>query len=226
MAAYTKIIEFYGLPGCGKTTLCEAIVHELAAQGKKACFLNDITQFCTFFNVIRQVNFRELIHNIKFYIKNRNEDSSLIRYFSAYRRLLKYKCAIKYSNYDYVLVEHGIVQSMVSAIYKYDAEYYCDIDCSLRYILYANDNISYIYCFVDCDTAVRRIICRNRQNSGRLDKIKDKQVLTREIQKQYGLFEEICQWFQNSSFVNNSNKIDNTNNLDINVKKILDNENK
>ena len=171
MAKHTQIIEFYGLPGCGKTTLCNSLKELYLKKGYKVGILTDATKQCSFLRVILVF---KLYYLIKFscilmnYVKN---GIPLNYAFSPFKRLLIYRCVKSFSDYDYFFIEHGVIQSMVSALYGYNSPIAIHNNPTYGKYLSVIPVDNYIYCKISQEKALERIRIRNRKSSGRFDQM-------------------------------------------------------
>lgn len=195
MEQYTKIIEFFGLPGCGKTTLENYLITEGTANSWSFCRMSSLT------NEYRQTS---LLFKIKTFpyksffllllmscklppilsLKN-------IRiYSSLFRIVLAYHYANNVRKKNQVIVDHGIIQSIVSILYSYPQFYKKNkkiISMFIRSICVD----SYVFCSIEPLTSLRRIRQRNRTKEGRLDAIKDDSVLLQYLTNQKKQFEQL-----------------------------------
>lgn len=173
MGTYTKIIEFYGLPGCGKTTLCRRLKDLYVDKGFRVGLLPDAVTDFRWKYLFLKLSFREIIlytrfiHKLKKYRVHKNLVLSVIR------RFLIYKSARVHSKYDYVFIDHGVVQSIVRALYDTP----CPIDLLrttvFREMLSATFVEGIIHCDISSKEAYNRVRIRNRKNSGTFDQFSD-----------------------------------------------------
>lgn len=176
----TTIIEFSGLAGAGKSTLCSALgdkfrnlnidfIHddELRVKLDKKRFLNSLSvwSFPLFFNCI-------LLHDLG------NSTKGLRYSISLYRLCLRYRWFEKYKPANVLLVDEGIAQVIVSI-----AGYECELKLkpkhvrAIKHIYRALPETFALNCIVEPEVALERIRRRNR-NSGRLDLIADDEKLS------------------------------------------------
>ena len=179
MAKYTKVIEFYGLPGCGKTTLCERLKEQCERDGYTAGVLTDVTKIGTLPCLLRAFSLKDLCWLTKWCISIKMDNHSSFKIAIApYKRLLIYRCAKLFSNYDYVFIEHGVVQSMVSALYG-TIDYHFVLEKSFSIRLLENTQADlFVNCHVEVQEAFKRIRIRNRTTSGRFDQMPDSKLMT------------------------------------------------
>lgn len=173
MAKHTQIIEFYGLPGCGKTTLCNILKESYINKGYKVGVLTDATKQCSFLRIILVL---KLSYLTKFFSIFRNylKNHIPINYaLSPYKRLMIYQCVKSFSDYDFVFIEHGVVQSMVSALYGFKSPVAISNNPTYKKYLSIIPVDKYIYCKITLEKAFERIRIRNRKSSGRFDQMED-----------------------------------------------------
>lgn len=176
MGAHPKIIEFYGLPGCGKTTLCNRLKEYYENSGYKVGLLTDAVKDLSWRSIIHALSFHECVFFLKFYwaFIRKNVNKNLV--LSPIRRYLIYKSAKRDGEYDFLFIDHGAAQSVVRALF--DApnplvslksnlvrDYYRMIPADL-----------YINCIITMDEAFSRVKLRNRKNSGTFDQYPDAQL--------------------------------------------------
>lgn len=195
MAAHTKIIDFFGIPACGKSTLVDYIStnyqgelriiskHQLVKEAKKQPV-----------KLMFSLPLDLMLSGIKLrmsapFDKKRNE----IKILNWPSHARYYGYAKKHSNCDVVLVDHGDIQDFVSLergddlhetkrFYNACSQY---IDKSLA--------TTYVYCKIDAKVAFERMQKRGRE-SGRIDIIGDKKVKLQELEnekKRFDYFAEI-----------------------------------
>ncbi len=176
MGTRPKIIEFYGLPGCGKTTLCNKLKEEYEKKGYKVCLLPEAAHLFSWLSLVHILSFRDCIFLLRFYRRfiKFNVHKNLVK--SPIRRLLIYGCAKWKEEYDFLFIDHGAVQSIVRALYDVSnpmdflktpivRDYYCMISTDV-----------YINCRISIDEAFSRVRFRNRKNSGTFDQYPDAQL--------------------------------------------------
>lgn len=176
MGTRPKIIEFYGLPGCGKTTLCNALKEIYESKGFKVGTLPDATNQFSSVGLFHLLSLRDCFFLFKFYRSfiNNNVYKSLV--LSPIRRLLIYRYAKRKEDYDFLFIDHGAVQSVVRVLYEVEnpleflktpivSDYYSMIPADM-----------YINCRISSDEAFSRVRIRNRKNSGTFDQYPDEQL--------------------------------------------------
>lgn len=176
MGTRPKIIEFYGLPGCGKTTLCNKLKEEYEKKGYKVCLLPEAAHLFSWMSLVHILSFRDSFFLLNFYrhFIKLNVYKKLV--LSPIRRLLIYRCAKWKEGYDFLFIDHGAVQSIVRALYDvsnpidflktpFVRDYYCMIPADI-----------YVNCKISIDEAFSRVKNRNRTNSGTFDQYPDAQL--------------------------------------------------
>lgn len=173
MAKYTKIIEFYGLPGCGKTTLCNILKESYIKKGYKVGVLTDATKQCSFLRIILVLRLSYLTKFFGIFLNYVKNNIPFNYALSPYKRLLIYQCVKSFSDYDYVFIEHGVIQSMVSALYGYNSPIIILNNPTYGKYLSLIPVDKYIYCKISSEKAYERIRIRDRKSSGRFDQMPD-----------------------------------------------------
>lgn len=171
------IIEFYGLPGCGKTTLSDTLSLKYKMNEVKVAVINDVTSLCSFLHVMRVFRLRDLLAFIGLFFYYLKNGVAFNYAFAPFRRLLIYRCIKKYSDYDYVFIDHGVIQSFVSALYELRGTFEIDNDSKYRRFLTVVPVDKYVYCKISSEKSYERIKIRDRKDSGRLDQKPQKTLL-------------------------------------------------
>ena len=176
MAAHTKIIEFFGSPACGKTTLCEYLCNHQLREAKVAVVNQVISEAMTSkLRLFQSFTFSSFWAGVrvqsavKRHIKRRDLPSMYMVRHAMYYNYIK-----KFSDYDIVLVDHGDIQSFVSMMGGKD------IQEDIRFVKacsnYLDTSPTSLYCFCDVtpNVALERMHKRATFH-GRIDKIEEKE---------------------------------------------------
>ena len=183
----TKIIEFYGLPGSGKTTTCHELINKLRHDGYSAAMLADtlslfsIKNVLTIFSVQKLWLFMKIVFSI---CHIRFSDYEYI--FDIYKRMLMYDCIKKKSELDYVIIDHGMLQCFVSAFYGRQYSIRDHSNLIADYLDKAPIN-GLVFCNLSTEDAYNRIRLRNRKDSGRFDQLDD-QMLPVALKELHNMF--------------------------------------
>lgn len=122
-----RIIEFYGLPGSGKSVVSHRLIEELRSDGFCVMDYQSYTKSNGKKNVIRGIlrvqGFKYFIYAVVFLIKN-----GLLFSIDVVKRMLfcltfiafYYDKRVRTS--DYVIMDEGIIQGVVSAIFDYESD--------------------------------------------------------------------------------------------------------
>lgn len=174
MAAHTKIIDLFGLPACGKTSLTRYISEQYGERLKIATMPILVQEAKKDKGRLRKA-FSPRYFSAGFRLR-------LLAPFDKKRRIIPlfnwpsharyYSYAKKYSEYDIVLVDHGDIQDIVSL------ERGEDLHINKRFrngcSRYLNLSLAdlYVYCNIQPEVALERMQIRGR-NSGRIDVMDD-----------------------------------------------------
>lgn len=176
MGAHTKIIDLFGTPACGKSTLARYLkVQSNLNIGEKS----DVSkECCGFFHfmLIWSISIREVINCIKYHFaippQNRRKGSLLWKFIKDYSY---YSYIQKYSSFDVVILDNGIIQSIISHQNGADLLNNTKYMQSVMNLLFSHDSISYWWCDVDPKVSFERMRKRNR-TKGRIEmKASDKE---------------------------------------------------
>ena len=213
----TVFLEFYGLPGCGKSTISHLVAEELRKQGNKVIeptYVSDhlysvnkrkyvkLLKLVSYF-VIRPKNYIKLMQLVK---SNGYRGSEVISHAAnIVPKLWEYEK----TNGDYVIFDEGLTQSAISLcrgsqnITENEAELYA---------LCRNRPIRKFYINVDRETALERMKSRSKHDS-RIEKINDEEEKQKALQR----LEILCNAIEEYSMVS-----DLTGDTDSAVKIIID----
>lgn len=211
------IIEFYGLPGAGKSTSIDILKNKYFSY-KKIFSFYDIMQniqqikikhikehgFIEFIELIIYLKNKKMIYNwIKLWLMLKSPFSFLMR--SLEIMAIYQFCEENYKN-DIILVDHGIVQNLISLVYVNKIK---SIDTFSRYasnILYRN--VYYVHIQANINKSLNRLRTRKNQH-GRLPKIQSDIKLMEALYYQNGLFyycdEIINRIVENKNIIINNN---------------------
>lgn len=174
MAAHTKIIDLFGLPACGKTTLTRCISEQYGKRLKIATMPLLVQEAKR-----DKGRLRKSFSPHYFFAGIRLR---LLAPFDRKRRVIPllnwpsharyYSYAKKYSDFDVILVDHGDIQDIVSLERGEDLHNNIRFShgCS-RYLSISLADL-YVYCNVRPEVALERMQLRGR-NSGRIDVMGD-----------------------------------------------------
>ena len=188
----------YGLPGCGKTTVRTQL--NAADSGYRCCYINDMTaRFMkkSLVGKLRALPLREwwllLRCLISLPLLPRRE-------WNIYRGLfvitLAYRLRKEVAGYDYMVIDHGLVQSTVSLLYGHANSVSEKSAHRLAALLKRLDVEFVVYCKMTPELSLDRIRRRNRlHGDGRLDVIADDVELMSSLRIQYGEFETLASTF-------------------------------
>jgi len=200
MAAYTKIIELFGLPACGKTTLMEYICKHSQ---------NDLN-IATKQQVVKEAKQHPLkltwslpcermLSGLRLRLctpldKKRNN----IRILGWPSHSRYYAYAKRYTTYDMVLCDHGDIQSIVSlerGENLHETNEFCE--ACFRYLNKSQATI-YVYCKIDSKAALERMKGRKRI-TGRIDTIGDESLQLQELDKEKKRFDFFVEMLRNQN---------------------------
>ena len=175
-----EIIEFYGFARSGKSTISKMLINKLA----------EYNILCIDFNRYvykNKRNFKALISglfelrlkDIKLlllcdsYIRQSNFKLNTIKkYFAFVRNHLLLKSLFNKNIYNYIILDQGFVQEMVSIAYN---NMFTDNDISLKnffsYVQSSFSNYMFIYVVVDGEMCKQRL--KQRKRNSILDKVID-----------------------------------------------------
>lgn len=192
MASNTRIIELFGLPGCGKTTQKEMLLGY--NSGYRFCIMSDISQ---------QYKKISILKKIKYFPYKTLGYIFLLQPFMGYKKgdlgfwksILIVSIVYSYGKSLYencsIVVDHGVFQYITSLSYRRDfnISYF---SCKLLARLMKSQNIDFLFnCEIEPSIAVRRIRDRNRSGLGRFDAIADNDKLLSLLIKEKNMIDNL-----------------------------------
>ena len=183
MAVYTQIIDLYGIPACGKTTLAKYMASH-PADGLKVATMEDcmIAALNDKWHLFLSVTPKNLLTSIRLKLSAPLDEKRKVIAFKAILLVGAFKNYVrKYTDYDIVVSDHGDIQSFVS-LERGDSlhENQKFKEACLHY-LDASLSTVYVYCRIDTETALRRMNDRGR-NKGRIDSISNQNLKLQELE--------------------------------------------
>lgn len=169
MAKNTTVVELFGIPACGKTTLASAIC---SISDSKIVDSNQALRDFKKLNLVKKLLCHDPIALIRvlFFVFQFPFDERHIRLglTNVYRQIVLNNYYSRFSDYDCVVIDHGFVQSLVSWMWGKDVPYKQWFISSVKQLLPYFDNEIKVFCQVPISVAIQRIIDRGRFK-GRFD---------------------------------------------------------
>jgi adenylate kinase family enzyme len=174
----TKIVEFSGLPASGKTTITEYLQQRGMCGSTSIAKWNDLTReykHSSIFKKIGSISIKKIVQYIRLYHTFvKSNDRKWFFYWYPIKHSIVYQFCKKYSHYDFALIDHGILQNMVSLQCGLPLFSNQKAQMRIKNVINAETKPDLcIYCQVNIDTAMDRMATRNRVNDGRLDSATD-----------------------------------------------------
>lgn len=196
MTKTISIVEFFGMPGCGKTTSCATSVSSGKCNNNLCALSKDLSEEFGNSKMWKKVcsfPFYIVCPLLKFFVCI---PFAGFGYLRRYRLLLVkemlYNFAKKYSKYNIFYVDHGIAQGVIQLVYEYP-DSLNEKSLNLISQIFKRSKVDkIIYCKVTPQTSFKRIRIRNNPRKSRLDYIKDDEQLLEKLQLQQKLFESLA----------------------------------
>lgn len=196
MAAYTKIIDLFGLPGCGKSTLVNMLMNN-GKDNKNIAMLTDVIEDIkkeSLWTKLKCISVKNLWESIRFRFAVPFDEKRKDRSFKNWvKHGVLYHYIRKKSDYDVVLVDEGNIQNFVKFERGDDLHNNTKFVEACKRYLKTSPVSSYIYCIIDVNTANERIRKRNR-GFGRIDVIVDEASRKKELEREkerFDFFEQL-----------------------------------
>ena len=195
-----KIIELYGLPGAGKTTICNFFREQSGLQVGKVHLVMDLyKKEALSFKIIHFPLFQCIKLTFFLLITKHKRGSFVAVYKLFYYLLIAYNYCQYQKEYEYIVVDHGMVQQLGSMLHN--SEYKITQKALDRYskLLISIRNVYYVYCYISKETALNRMRVRGR-NLGRIDAVMDNALMAYDLmEKETNLFEKLSSALENSA---------------------------
>ena len=190
MSEHTQIIDLYGIPACGKTTLARYMANH-PTEGLRVATMEDcmITALNDKWHLFLSVYVKNVWATIRLKFSAPLDKKRSVIPFRAILLLNTYKNYIrKYSDYDIVVTDHGDIQSFVSLERGDNLHENQKFKGACCHYLDASLSTAYVFCQIDAGTALRRMNGRDR-NKGRIDSMSDEFIKLRELETESQRFD-------------------------------------
>lgn len=190
MAAHTQIIDLYGIPACGKTTLARYMASH-PAEGLKVSTMQDCTLAALNdkWHLVMSVSLKNVWASIRLRLSAPFDKKRSVIPFRAILLMGAFKNYIlKYTDYDIVVSDHGDIQSFVSLERGENLHQSEKFLKACFHYLNASLSTSYVYCQIDAEDALQRMNSRGREK-GRIDLIMDKHIKLQELEAESKRFD-------------------------------------
>lgn len=190
MAAHTQIIELYGIPACGKTTLAKYMANHAGASLKVAT-IGDCKHAAlnNKWRLLWSLTPKNVWSSIRLKLSAPFDKKRSVIPFKAILLMGAFKKYIlKYTDYDIVVIDHGDIQSFVSlerGENLHESERF--LSACLHYLDVSLSN-TYVYCKIDADVSLQRMNDRGRKK-GRIDVITDQHMKLQELEEESRRFD-------------------------------------
>lgn len=190
MAVHTQIIDLYGIPACGKTTLAKYMASH-PKNGLKVATMRDciLSALNDKWHLVMSVSPKNIWASIRLKF---SAPLDLKRSAIPFRRVLLMglfkNYVLKYTDYDIVVTDHGDIQRFVSL------ERGDNLHESKRFLgaclhyLKVSLSSTYVYCRIDAQEALLRMNGRGREK-GRIDLISDQHLKLHELETESRCFD-------------------------------------
>ena len=170
MGKNKRIIEFYGLPGAGKTSVCQVLLDRYKASSKMADLISLYKNESLFFKLthLPMSSFFHFFWFLVFVPQKCKNTKSVYKEFFYFILLYHY---FKYQEkYDYLIVDHGFAQQLGSMLHNMDYDISDNNLKRFSSFVKSIDYLSLVYCQLPEQLALERMRKRGR-NSGRIDAV-------------------------------------------------------
>lgn len=189
MKKHPVIIEFCGVPGCGKSTLCKTLtkdvdlniggIEDLLIAYNKLTLYKKIVSFpyAKFLKLLSSFLAFPLLKWRDFYL-----------YVDFVKILILYNTIEQIQKHEYIVIDGGIVQSFVGLFFQREEHFsQKTLERVLAFMNYYPE-VHVCVCRIPIEETIKRIRIRNRKY-GRFDVIADDKILNMKLTKQSLLFD-------------------------------------
>lgn len=193
---HVKIVEYFGMPGCGKTTLCGSIKGSAVIANTDIATIKDISLAFRKASIVKKIMSFPWYMLWPLFVLFCKVPFVGRKHLNLYKipllRETFYNFAIRYCKYKLIACDHGIAQSLIALIYDNPDSLNEEFLELIKEVVNKTKASELIYCKVKPETALQRIRKRNRQTSGRTDVIKDDKLLLENLYMQEELYESLA----------------------------------
>ena len=187
MEPSSVIIDFYGLPGCGKTTLCKELIRQSPETiiDVESIWLSYWKQ--SWLKRLSEIPLSKIVKLLVLFLKSpKLSKKERNIYWGFIIHILSYN-HFKRTNYRVLVSDNGLVQDIVSLFYKKESRFSEKHVKAFSNLIMKYDNLYQVYCDIPVRLSLERIRTRNR-NKGRLDLIEDNDSLENALAVQSDFF--------------------------------------
>ena len=190
MAEHTKIIDLYGIPACGKTTLAEYMANHTKKDLKVATMQDCVRDaFNNKWKLVKSVSLKNFWASVRLKLSAPLDKKRRVIRFKGILLLGAFKNYVrKYTDYDIVVTDHGDIQYFVSLERGDNLHLSEKFKKACLHYLDASLTTAYVYCQIDAETALQRMNNRGR-DKGRMDMMSDQNLKLQELEKESERFD-------------------------------------
>lgn len=185
MAEHTQIIDLYGIPACGKTTLAEYMASH-PTNGLRVATMQDCMRdaFNNKWKLVKSVSLKNIWASIRLKFSAPLDKKRNVIRFKGILLMGVFKNYVrKYTDYDIVMTDHGDIQQFVSLERGDNLHESEKFRKACSQYLDASHTTAYVYCQIDAKTALQRMNDRGR-NKGRMDTMSNQNLKLQELEKE------------------------------------------
>lgn len=219
---HIRIVEFVGVPGCGKTTICRSMVdnslgiHFLSCDtypfpvgtlNKLLFFFQDFS-ICYFFALVYYIFANNISRKKQMFVYMINLRMKYVRFFREHR-----------NDDSILLVDQGLVQGLGSMSLGHDKVKSVGLSFLLKYWKIFESSMLMINCVIPVEESSRRLSERNTLG-GAFDRLRGKDLIN-SMSSHVRLLESVKNELSEKGFHMNRVTINTLNTIDNNIKRIF-----
>lgn len=198
-----KIVEFNGLPGCGKTTIADELYEYCKSKGISVCNFKTSLKGNMFQKMTQEIGvlFRAVLHQetreillsgLRFLCRicKRNNLDVIKQYIYLNKITIILDFCLSNPDYEVILIDQGLVQGVVSFLYEnqYQIE---DMQPYIKEISKVLRDWYVVECMIDMEQVLQHLHSRKNGKS-RVDRLDDSQKVIK-LQCQNKIFRDVRQ---------------------------------
>ena len=191
------IIELFGLPGCGKTTLRDNLV-KYSGRDRTYSLMTELSsqyRHLPFWRKIQHIPWKMWWLLLRFFM---SMPLLPLKEWVYYKVFFSFALIYSYSRYakgsSFIIVDHGFVQAVVSLMHGHLTRLSKNQEIRFIEITRLLPNTKFVYCKLPAEVSFQRIRSRKR-DVGRLDVLKDDELLRNQLIEEKYIFESLYEGF-------------------------------
>lgn len=203
MESHTQIVELFGVPACGKSTIAEYIIQNILLDnvGGKVDMYKDF-KIAGLLKKILSFSLSSFIAGERFlHLFTMNEQRRVLRKSIFLKAAWCRNYQRKYGSYNCIISDHGIIQDFVTWERGESFENNQVFENKILKYLQNERDVIFVFCNIDTNIAFERLSYRKR-SKGRLDEMlnNDRVQLMHEFKQEKNRFMDLYKILKSNNF--------------------------